>query len=87
MAHANNESKSETVAVNGHVITHGCRYRPEQARWEPFASVRAAWDTTQEVVLPGMTDDLQDTPEDAMGVARSAADAWLRAQSAPKPGG
>lgn len=86
MTQADDSCKSETVAVDGHVLTQGCRYRPEQQRWEPFASVRSAWDSSREVALPDIGADLQDTPEDALGVARASVQAWLRAHPTPGPG-
>jgi hypothetical protein len=77
MAHANTEPRSESEQVGGHVLTRGCRYRPDLQRWEPVASVRPAWDPAQETTLFCPPEEFQDTPEDAFGVARRLLDTWL----------
>ena len=80
MAHANTEPRSETTEIEGHVITRGCRYRPDLNRWEPTVSIRASWAPASEEPLTCKPDEFQDTPDDAMVVAQRMVDAWLAKQ-------
>ena len=77
MAHANTDPRSETTAVQGHVLTHGCIYRADLQRWEPVASVRPSWNAAENLTLPFKPEAFQDTPEDAMRVAQAAIDGWV----------
>ncbi len=82
MAHANTDPRSETIEVEGHVVTHGCLYRPDLQRWEPVASIRPSWAASDPVSLAAKPETFQDTPEDAMVVAETMVEEWLRAHRA-----
>ena len=80
MAHPNTEPRTESVEIDGHIITTGCRYRPDLQRWEPTASVRPRWNTAETVSLPCKPEEFQDTPDDAMGVAQAMVETWRATQ-------
>lgn len=77
MNNVNLEPKSETSEIDGHVVTRGCVFHAELNRWEPTVTIRPAWASSTATSLESQAEHFQDTPEDAMGVARDMAHSWL----------
>lgn len=73
---------SQTVRVDGHLVTISCQYVPDRSLWEPMASIRPAWDASASLELVAEPQACCGTVDDALDVATDLVVAWLRDQSA-----
>jgi hypothetical protein len=79
MPQPNQEPKSESLEIDGHVVVIACALHADTGRWEPSASVKPSWSTAPAVELRTTPEHFQDTPIAAMAVARKIAADWLAA--------
>ena len=77
--------RSETLTIDGWIVSRGCVLCPATGRWEPVVSVRHEWaETGHESVTAGAADQ-QDTPELALDRADLLARQWLKEHAASAP--
>lgn len=76
-----NAAVSQTVRVDGHLVTISCRYLLDRNLWEPMALIRPAWDASATVELAAEPQGCRGTIDDALDVATDLVVAWLRDQS------
>lgn len=69
--------RSETVTMDGWVVTRGCALQPATGRWQPSVSIRRDWGAEAEAPVPVTAADQQDTPELALERADLLARQWL----------
>ena len=67
MAAERHEPHFVSFEAHGYVVTHGCRYHPDMALWEPVAAVCPAGSSA--AAASAAAEHFQRTPEDAMALA------------------
>jgi len=69
---------SQTVRVDGHLVTISCRYLLDRRLWEPMALIRPAWDASASLEFVAEAQGCRGTIDDALDVATDLVVAWLR---------
>jgi len=73
---------SQTVRVDGHLVTISCRYLLDRNLWEPMALIHPVWDASANLELITAPRGCRGTIDDALDVATDLVVAWLRDQAA-----
>lgn len=83
MTNASDLQKSQTVEIDGYVVTRGCLFHAESGKWQPVASVGDDWDEARHRAIVATKADFQDTPEQALDKADTLAREWIRSSGSP----
>jgi hypothetical protein len=75
--------KTETVMIDDEVVTVGCILHADTSRWEPTVSIKPSWGSGEAVQITAKLEHFQDSPHDALAVARVMARAWLAEHTPP----
>jgi hypothetical protein len=81
MTSEDNAAISQTVRVDGHLVTISCRYLLDRNLWEPMALIHPAWGARADLELVADPQGCRDTVDDALDVATDLVVAWMRDQS------